>query len=388
MTAARRLESLDAFRGLAVAGMILVNNPGSWDAVPPLLLHADWNGCTIADLVFPAFIFIVGAAMPFAFSRRLTAGTRAALDRRIWGRGARLVALGLVLNLVAVAPDLAHVRFPGVLQRIGVVYVAAAFVVLHTDAVARLALAAASFLGHWALLTLIPFGGRAAGIVTPHHNLASLLDRAVFGLHTLTPAGDPEGLLGTIPAIGTALLGSIAGEWIARTSQPARDPGGTPKGSWIDATVRGAAGLAAGGAAAAIIGLAWARIWPLNKPLWTGSYALFTAGIAALILALCYLLIDVRGFRRWARPLVWLGVNPLAIYFLAELTGHVLDRPWVPDGVEWTTAKSWMFWEILQPHLEPLLSDTGISVAFAALTVAVWTAVAGVLHRRGIRVQV
>jgi predicted acyltransferase len=85
---------------------------------------------------------------------------------------------------------------------------------------------------------------------------------------------------------------------------------------------------------------------------------------------------------------VWLGVNPLAIYLLAELAGHVLDRPWVPDGVEWTTAKSWMFWEVLQPHLESVLSDTGISVAFAVLTVAVWTAVAGVLHRRGIRVQV
>ncbi|MGE5245346.1 MAG: acyltransferase family protein [Betaproteobacteria bacterium] len=368
-----RLQSLDAFRGITIAGMILVNNPGSWDTVYPLLVHADWNGCTLADLVFPFFIFIMGVAMPFAFSRRLSSGpARAGLRRHIWRRAGSLVALGLVLNVVAALPAAGQLRIPGVLQRIGIVYLIAAFVVLHAGTAARLGIAAAILAGHWALLVLVPFGGHAAGVVAPDHNLAGMIDKAVFGAHTLTPAGDPEGLLGTAPAVASALFGSIAGDWLRSCDTAARRIGG----------------LAAGGGAALLLGLVWSRAWPLNKPLWTGSFTLVTAGLGALLFALCFLLIDVWRVRRWARPFVWLGVNPLAIYFLAEFVGHLMDRPWVPDGAEWTTAKSWLFWTVLQPRIAPPLGDAGASLAFAVLTVLAWTLVAGVLYRRDVRIQV
>jgi predicted acyltransferase len=370
--ARHHLESLDAFRGLTIAGMILVNNPGSWDAVPPLLVHADWNGCTIADFVFPFFILIMGAAMPFAFSRRIAADAGGSLGRRIWRRAATLVALGLVLNAAAVAPALDQIRFPGVLQRIGLVYLLAAGIVRRTAPATRLVIAAVMLLGHWALLTLVPFGGHAAGLVLPGQNVAASLDRLVFGTHLLTPAGDPEGLLGTIPATASALLGSIAGDRLRA--------GGTAR--------RQLAGLLWGGAAATALGLAWAMVWPINKPLWTGSYALVTAGLGAWLFAGCYALVDVAGRRTWARPLVWLGVNPLAIYFLAELAGHLLDRPWIPDGLEWTTAKAWVFWEVLEPALERPIGDAGASLAFAVGFVLLWVAVAGVLYRQNIRVQV
>ncbi len=374
MKAARHhLESLDAFRGLSIAGMILVNNPGSWDAVHPPLLHAAWNGCTVADLVFPCFIFILGVAMPFAFSRRLASGhERAALDRRIWRRAASLVALGLVLNAIASLPAIASLRIPGVLQRIGVVYLLGAFIVLHTGALMRLAVAGLLLLGHWALLVLVPFGGHAAGVVVADRNLAAVVDRAVFGAHTLTASGDPEGLLGTLPAIGSALLGSLAGDWLRGSTSTDRRLGG----------------LVGGGIVALGLGVAWSFAWPLNKSLWSGSYALVTAGLAALLFALCFLLIDVWHVRRWARPLVWLGMNPLAIYFLAELVGHLIDRPWVPDGATWTTPKSWFFWEVLRPRIAPPLDDAGASLTFAVLTVVVWTLLAGALYRRNVRLQV
>ena len=372
-TARHRLASLDAFRGLAIAGMILVNNPGSWNAVFPPLVHADWNGCTFADLVFPAFIFILGAAMPFAFSRRLASGHEtSAMYRRVVRRSASLVGLGLVLNAVAAYPAVNALRIPGVLQRIGLVYLATAFILLHAGAGRRAAIAVALVAGHWALLALVPFGGHAAGALTPEVNLAGFVDRLVLGPHTLNRFGDPEGLLGTLPAVATALAGTLAGQWMRDAEGPRRR----------------LPGLVAGGAIAAAAGLAWSFALPLNKALWTGSYALFTAGLASLAFAACYWLIDVEAVDAWARPFVWLGVNPLAIYFLSELTSDLLDRPWLRVAGETMALKTWLFWELIDPLVGGRLQEMGVSLVFALLTLAAWTAVAGVLHRRGIRIHV
>jgi predicted acyltransferase len=364
-----RLASLDVFRGVAVGGMILVNNPGNWSSVFESLTHAGWNGCTLADLVFPFFMFILGTAMPFAFGRRIEQGHRGRdLYFRIARRSAWLIALGLVLNMVAALPSVASLRIPGVLQRIGIVYLITAPIVIHVRPAWRALMLVVLLLGHWALLTLVPFGGAAAGLAQSH-NLGGVIDNAVFGRHVLTATGDPEGILGTIPAVGSALFGSLAGDWLRQSEWPR------------------VGGLIAGGVAALVAGVIWAYALPLNKSLWTGSFVLFTGGVAALILATCYVLLDIWDNRSWARPFMWLGFNPLAIYVLSELVGHSLDAPWLRVAGQQTAPRTWLFWDVLQP-LAPGAGDEWISLTFALLTVAFWIAVAGALYRRGIRIQV
>ncbi len=355
--------SLDAFRGVTIAGMILVNHPGDWNAVYAPLLHADWNGCTLADLVFPFFLVIVGVATTFAFARRREAGheTRQ-LYVRIVRRTALLGLLGIVLNTVDVAPAIGYVRLPGVLQRIGVVYLIVAFVVLNTRVRGRIVAIVVLVAAHWALLRFVPFGGYAAGTLLPDANLSSYIDRAIFGHHTLTALGDPEGRLGTLPSVATALCGNVTGVWLrAETSSEWR-----------------IVGLAGGGTLIALAGIAWSVTLPLNKQLWTGSFVFYTAGLAALALAACYAAIDFAGLERWSRPFVWLGVNPLAIYFASEFVGHLLER----------TVKWQIFWNGFVPLLSPTASDELISLLMACCTVVVWTGVAGVLYKRGIRIQV
>lgn len=336
--------------------MILVNNPGTWDAVYPPLVHADWNGWTIADLVFPFFIVILGVALPYALARRRASGQELRhVYLRIARRSVLLFGLGLVLNLVAAQFSPATVRIPGVLQRIALVYFAAALITLHASGGVRAFIAVGLALLHWAILRLAP--------MTPRATIAATIDHAVFGRHLLLPSYDPEGLLGTLSSISTALVGTLAGDWL-RTASSDR---------------KRIAGLVAGGALLAVVGWLWSSALPMNKPLWTGSYAAFTSGLALIALAACDATIDTAGVRAWARPFVWLGVNPLAIYFLAELVTHL---------IELTTIKTTLFWGLLHPNVPHRLSDMGASLVFAVLTVAVWTGIAGVLYRRGIRIQV
>jgi predicted acyltransferase len=219
--------------------MMLVNNPGNWSRVFESLTHADWNGCTLADLVFPFFIFILGAAMPFAFGQRIEQGQqRRDLYLRIARRSASLIALGLMLNAAA-APAIIAFRIPGVLQRLGIVYLLAAPMVIHARPAWRAVTLAALVIGHWALL-LVPLGGAPAGFAQADH-LAGFIDQAAFGRHILTPTGDPEGILGTLPATGSVLLASVAGDWLRQD---------------LSASAR-VGGLIIGGLAAVVLGLTW-----------------------------------------------------------------------------------------------------------------------------------
>jgi len=366
--AAHHLESLDVFRGLTIFAMIAVNNPGDWNAVVPPLLHAYWNGATFADVVFPWFIFIMGVAMPFAFARRREGGhARAQLYRRIAQRVALLLLLGLVLNAAAAWPLVEPLRLPGVLQRLAVAYLVASLVVLHFNPIVWAIAAGIVLLGHWAALALVPFDGYPAGAIGPDHNLAGYLDAVVFGRHAMTTPIDPEGLLGTLPAAATALVGALTGA--ALRASPS--------------TVSRLRRLAGSGATALTLGLLWSRVLPLNKHLWTGSFVLVTTGLAMLALALISLAVDVSGLRAWARPFVWLGVNPLAIYCGSELVGHLLDAPWLQG----TTPKAWLFWGVLQPALGFRFAEW-TSLAYAIAYASLWTAIAGALYQRGMRIQV
>lgn len=356
---------------MTIAAMIAINNPGNWLAVYPALQHAAWNGCTAADLVFPFFIVIMGMALPLSLGRPAATGQAFAMGRRVLTRTVILLCLGLALNVIAAWPHPLAVRVPGVLQRIALTYAGTALLVSCVRPTSQAVAAVGLFIVHWVLLVLVPFGGEPA-VVTPAHNLSAWIDQAAFGQHLLRTSGDPEGLLGVVPSIATALIGVFAGRWIQQRANSRSVVGG----------------LVVGGVALLALGLAWSTVWPMNKTLWTGSYALFAAGVVLLVFAGCYLLVDARrDDAGWATPFVWLGVNPLALYFGSELMGHMLDRPIVARANAVLGIKDIVFWG----WLSPIVGDLGgalSSLIFALLYVALWIGVAGILYRRRILLRV
>ncbi|HEB53464.1 MAG TPA: DUF5009 domain-containing protein [bacterium] len=375
----RRWRSLDALRGLSIAAMILVNNPGRWGAgwqFAPLR-HAEWHGCTFTDLVFPTFLFCAGVAIVPALGRRL--GDRAlspvALLPGIWLRVARLVALGIFLSafpLLTFADGhglfepLLSARIPGVLQRIGVCYGLAATLFLLVSATVRRGILLSCLLLYWPLLTLVPVPGQGPPDLSgPQATLAGYVDRAVFGSHIwVVDSYDPEGLLSTIPALATTLLGLEAGVLLRRSPEPERR---------VRRLVAFAAPLLA-------VGLAWSFALPFNKALWTGSYALWTAGIASLALAACVWLFEVRRFDRLAVPLSVYGTNALLVFVGSGLLGRVFGRLWTVsvDGRE-VPVKSWFFATVLAPYAPPKVA----SLVFALLWIVAWYLLLRVLYRRG-----
>jgi predicted acyltransferase len=361
-----RLDSVDALRGAAVAGMILVNNPGTWSAVYPPLLHAEWNGWTYTDTIFPFFLFVSGVAMALSFARRAAEGqSKPSLLRHLFVRAAILVALGLALNAIgALAFHREHLRFPGVLQRIGVCALAAGAIYILGGTRASAWAAAALLGGYWALL------GATSMPLDPESNLAARVDRAVFGAHTWKPAFDPEGLLSTLPAIATVLLGVLAGEVLRRSGAS-----------------RAVRPLAIGGAAAAAAGLLWGRVFPVNKTLWTSSYALLMSGLGAVVLAALVWLMDVRGLRAWASPLLWLGRNAIAAFTLSTLAAIGLIAFRVADPA--SPGKTRSLWSAIHRTVFDRFADPRLgSLLFALAFLALWTALFGVLYRRRIFVKI
>jgi predicted acyltransferase len=371
-----RLRSLDVFRGITVAGMLLVNNPGSWSYVYPPLDHAEWEGWTPTDLIFPFFLFIVGVAMTFSFGSSLARGTpRGKVMARAAKRGAVLFGLGLLL---AAFPywdlDLAHLRIPGVLQRIAVCFVLASAVVLFTRPQAQAWTAAAVLLGYWAAMMLFPVPGYGAGhVFSRSGNLAAYVDRAMIGTGHMWASAktwDPEGILSTFPAVCTVLLGVFAGRWIRGERTPAER----------------ATGLLLAGNAAMAAGAVWGAAFPIAKNLWTSSYVLFTGGMAMVLLAACYWVVDVKGRARWAAPFEWFGTNAIAAFFLSGLVGRIIALVTVgatADGKP-LSLKQWTFEHAFASWLPPYPA----SLAFAVSFVLLFTAVVYAMHRRGILIKV
>ncbi len=368
-----RLLALDVFRGATIAAMLIVNNPGSWAAVYPPLRHAAWHGWTPTDLIFPFFLYIVGVTTYLSLGRRRADGAGdAALVRKILTRGASIVAVGLLLHAFPFLPlaRFAALRFPGVLQRIGVVYIAAALLTLRTGVRAQAAIIAALLFGYWGAMTLVPVPGRGIGALLlgdPSASLAAWLDRSVIGETHLWRASrtwDPEGILSTVPAIATAMLGVLTGRWV-RSDRPLADR---------------IAGLFAAGSAGMVLGLMWGWSFPINKNLWTSSYVLFTGGMAGVALAFCLWVVDHQGSRWWTPAFAAYGVNPLLAFagsgVMARLLGTIEVRT---DGTAISLQRA-----VYEIGFASWLDPANASLAYAAAFVLVWLALLWPLWRRGI----
>ena len=271
------------------------------EALETQLHHSQWNGFTFYDLIFPLFLFIVGLSMPFAISKRLQRGdSRKDLYTHIIKRTLILFALGLVYNHI-LDLNFSSFRWAGVLQRIALCYFFAAMIFMNFRIKGQAIAIGSIVFGYWAMMTLIPVPGFGAGVLTPEGNLASFIDRLLLpGRSCCFKFGDNEGILTTIPAIATTLLGGLAGHLL-------RSPLGQQKKL---------SGLVAAGFSSLILALLWSLFFPINKLLWSSSYVLFAAGWSFLLVALFYWVIDLRGHKKWAFPFVVVGLNPITIYVL------------------------------------------------------------------------
>ena len=375
-----RLVALDVFRGLTIAGMLLVNNPGTWGAIYPPLRHAAWHGWTPTDLIFPFFLFIVGITTHLSLAARRARGDDdRALVRQVLRRGGVIILLGLLLSGFPFIPqygfDLSTMRIPGVLQRIGVAYIAAALLTLRTSVRTQVAIVVALLVGYWAIMTLIPVPGTGAvgavALATPDGSLAAWLDRTLLGDHLwrVAKTWDPEGILSTLPAIGTATLGVFAGRWIA-SPRP---------------LIERIASIFAIGSLAMVAGLMWNWWFPINKNLWTSSYVVFTAGMAAVAIATCLWLIDVRRVTWWTKPLVVFGVNPILAFvgsgMMARLMASIIKVERNGETVSLQRA-------IYDSGFASWLAPMNASLLYALCFVAFWFAILWVLHRKGVFLKV
>lgn len=350
--------------------MIVVNTPGSWAHVYPQLLHAEWHGWTYTDTIFPFFLFIVGVSMAISFARRKSeSANRRGLFLHSVRRGLIIFGLGLALNVLSFFLfHKEHLRIPGVLQRIGVVYLVASAIFLAFDRRGVLAATLVLLLGYWALMALVPVPGYGAGRYDVEGNVAAYVDRMVLGAHTWKPGWDPEGPLSTIPAVATTLLGALAGEWLI-----------SAKGK------RRVTGLAEGGALAAILGAIWGRLFPINKNLWTSSYSLFMSGLAAVSLALCLWVVDEKGWKGWARPFEWLGRNPIAAFVVSTLVTIVILAVKLP-GPE---GKPRSLYATIYRAVFDRFADARLgSLLFSLAYLAFWIAVCGLLYRKRVFVKI
>jgi predicted acyltransferase len=380
------MVSLDVFRGTTIAAMILVNDPGSWSHVYAPLEHAEWNGWTPTDLIFPFFLFIVGVSMTLSFASRATRGvTRGLLAIHVVRRSMLIFAIGLFLNGLPFF-DFHTIRIMGVLQRIALCYLAAGLLYLvtcqrSTDADGKLRVRAnisaiagvvlILLVGYWALMTFVPVPGYGAGHLGKDENLGAYIDRGLMGGHLWSESKtwDPEGLLSTLPAIATALIGILAGEWLRSERCGARK----------------ILGLVIAGAVLMVAGQLLHPYFPINKNLWTSTFVLFTGGFAMLLLALCYWLVDLRGWRKWAAPFLVFGMNAILAYALAAIVSETsIDFEFAGPGGRGQTLHGWLYNNFFIPYANPKNASLGFAVFFVLLILApLWP-----LYRKKIFVRI
>ena len=303
MTDSKRLISLDAFRGFTIAAMIMVNNPGSWSYVYPPLEHAEWNGLTPTDLIFPFFIFIVGVSIVLAYSKRLKAGApKSSMYRKIAVRSLNIFLVGILLWLFP-RFNFHDIRYVGVLQRIAVVFFFSSLLFLNTRWKTQAIIAGVLLVGYWLAMVLIPTPGFGKVMLEPGANLAAWIDSKLLPGVLWQKTWDPEGVLSTLPAIATGITGMLAGHLILSELNQERKVIYLFSMSFF----------------AFIIGFFWNYIFPINKNIWTSSFVLVTSGLAGMLLAVSIFFVDMQGRTRFTKPGIIFGSNAITVYVLADV---------------------------------------------------------------------
>jgi predicted acyltransferase len=373
LDSSRRLVSVDVFRGLLVAGMVLVTNAGDWNHVYWPLKHADWNGSTPTDMIFPSFLFLAGVSMTFSFASRLARGaTRIQLASHVAWRSLSLILLGLFLNGFPLF-DLHTLRIPGVLQRIGLCYLLGGLLYLaagrsRVKLPALVVVIVALMAGYWALLRFVPVPGYGVGRLDMTGNLGAYIDRMLMGTNHLWFWGgqmwDPEGLLSTLTATANLLLGIVAGEWL-RSSRT--------QGKKL-------LGLAVAGAALMLSGVLLVPIVPINKKIWTDSFVLFSGGFSLMALALLYWLIDRRGWSKGSAPALVFGSNAILGFALANVLTPIFGLVHFHGaGGEFLTIPA-----LVNEAFSRFLNPWNASLAYALLFVLLNMAILWPLYHRRI----
>ena len=393
-----RLLALDVFRGATVAAMLLVNDPGSWSAIYRPLAHAAWNGWTPTDLIFPFFVFIVGITTQLSLTARRARGDdEGAIRRQILRRGGLIFLFGFLVNgfpfftwgtvegvadpsfWERVVDRLHHWRILGVLQRIGLAYLVSALIATRVRLRTQMVVTAVLLVGYWMVMTVFPVPGSDGTpgyllLDKPGATMAAYWDRVFldwtrFGLGNHLWVGshtwDPEGILSTAGAIGTALLGNIAGWWLGQQrALPER-----------------VNGLFAAGALAMMTGLIWHWVFPINKSLWTSSYVVFTAGLACVSIATIMWMVDIQGWRRWTKPFVIYGLNPMVAFVgsgvLARIIYSLVKVTYDGEQVPLQAA-------IYRSLFASWLAPVNASLAFAMAYVLLFFGILTLLYRRNI----
>lgn len=349
-----RLLSLDVFRGATIAAMMLVNNPGNWNAVYPPLRHSPWHGWTFTDTIFPFFLWIAGVSMTLSFTKRMERkDSRARLLTHTLQRGATIFLLGMFLNLFPLF-QFSTVRIPGVLQRIGICYLVAGVIFLYTSLRGQIVWTVGFLVIYCTLMKMAPVPGFGAGILEKEGNFAQYIDQLVLSGHmwASSKTWDPEGIVSTLPAIATVLFGILTGHLLRSRLTP------ESKTAWLMVMGNGLMGA----------GLVWAWWLPINKPLWTSSYSLLMAGMAANVFGCCYWLIDIKGYQRWSRPLAIYGMNAITVYVLAGLLSKLSSFIKVAsvDGSEITAGK-WIYENIYAPLASPMNASLLYALTYVAI---------------------
>ena len=360
-----RLLSLDVLRGITIAGMIVVNTPGTWEHVYPPLRHAEWNGLTPTDLVFPFFLFIVGISITLALGQRVAQEVPTApLVGKIVKRSLIIYALGLFLALFP-AFDFAHLRVVGVLPRIAIVYLVCSLLFLRLSWRAIAGVSAGALVAYWLMLVLIPVPGAGAANLEPGTNLAAWLDRLLVPGTLYQGTWDPEGFLSTLPAIVSGFTGVLTGYWL-RTSRGAEEK---------------IVGMMVAGVLACTVGYLWHQVFPVNKNLWTSSYVLVSSGMALLLLGTLYWLVDVRNYRGWTPFFVAFGTNAITAYVLH---GVLIDAFHIPINGAGETLRGVSYQGLVQLGLGVELASFTWALLYLLLCfVPIW-----VMYRRGVMVKI
>ena len=373
-----RLLSLDVFRGITIMGMILVNNPGTWSAIYPQLEHAKWHGCTFTDLIFPFFLFIVGVAISYSLSKRKSqGGDMKSLYLNVFRRGIILFSLGLILAGFPFGLLFGHqfsfstIRIPGVLQRIAVVYMIASILFLTTNTKFQYWFTGSILVIYTMLMSWIPVPGVGPGNFEPGTNLSAWIDRLILGNHLWsgTKLWDPEGILSTLPAVGSAMLGIFTGNLLRSEKDP------TTKTVW----------LYVGGSVLMVAGWIWSFWFPMNKNIWTSSYVLWTAGLGLNFLAFCYWFIDVKKITWWIKPFQVYGMNAITVFFLSGIVGRIMYMvKWTGADGNIVTIQSYLFNTFFLSWMQPI----NASLAWAIFYILAWLGLMWILYAKKIFIKV